>query len=133
MAARKKKPVDETAVTEPVESGAETAAEAVADETADNAAEAEPAEATAQADISTNKASAQALAFSYNRTLKFGADGEDVRALQNALLSCGLDVRVSGVYDQRTVRAVQQLQRQKGQPASGIIGKNDYAALLGSE
>ena len=85
------------------------------------------------ADSEVGEAVEQSTAFPYNRTLKFGADGEDVRAVQSALLTAGLDVPVSGVYDQRTVRAVQQLQRQKGMPASGIIGKNDYAALLSSE
>ena len=69
----------------------------------------------------------------YNRTLKFGADGVDVAALQTELAVSGHDVTVNGIYDMRTVRAVQQLQRQKGMPASGIIGKHDYAELLESE
>ena len=48
------------------------------------------------------------------------------------LLAAGGDVAETGVYDLRTVRAVQRLQRQRGLPASGIIGKHDYAALLGN-
>ena len=85
------------------------------------------------ADSEVGEAVEQSTAFPYNRTLKFGADGEDVHALQTALLSAGLDVPRSGMYDLRTVRAVQRLQRQKGLPASGIIGKHDYAALLGND
>ncbi len=127
MAARKKKPVDETAVT------AEDVAVTEPVESDEGAAEAESVETAAQADVPTDVASAQALAFPYNRTLKFGADGEDVKALQTLLLSLGLEVTISGVYDLRTMRAVQQLQHQKGLPASGIIGKHDYAALLGSD
>ena len=122
MAARKKRPVDETTettaqtlATVAAESG-EEAAEAAAAEATENVENAETDTATTQAPIHIDVASVQALAFPYNRTLKYGADGEDVRALQKALLSCGLDVMVSGVYDLRTVRAVQQLQRQKGQP-----------------
>jgi len=42
-------------------------------------------------------------------------------------------VAVSGVYDLRTVRAVQQLQRQKRLPETGIVGKHDYPTLLGNE
>ncbi len=139
MAARKKKAVDETAATaeqsavsEPVENS-ENAAEAAAEATGEPAEDAETGTASAQTAVPPDVASAQALAFPYNRTLKYGADGEDVLALQTALLASGLDVTISGVYDLRTVRAVQQLQRQKGQPASGIIGKHDYTALLGSE
>ncbi len=139
MAVRKKKAVDETAATaenpavsEPIESS-EDAVETVAEVTGESTEDAETGMATAQMDVPPDVASAQALAFPYNRTLKFGADGEEVRALQMVLLSYGLDVAVSGVYNLRTMRAVQQLQQQKGLPASGTIGKHDYAALLGSD
>jgi len=111
----------------------EEAAEAAAEATGEPAEAAETGTAIAQTAVHPNVASARALAFPYKRTLKYGADGEDVQALQTALLASGLDVTISGVYDQRTVRAVQQLQRQKGLPASGIIGKHDYTTLLGSE
>ena len=83
--------------------------------------------------VQTKAPKAQVQAFAWNRTLKYGADGEDVLALQRALRFAGLNVETSGVYDQRTVLAVQQLQRQKGMLASGIIGKHDYTALLGGE
>jgi len=66
----------------------------------------------------------------FNRTLKYGADGEDVKALQTALLAAGCTVAVNGVYDLQTMRAVQHVQREKNMLASGIIGKRDYAALL---
>ena len=82
-------------------------------------------------DAEAGEAVEQSAASLYNRSLKYGADGEDVQALQTTLLSAGLDVTVSGAYDLRTVRAVQQLQRQKRLPANGIIGKHDFAALLG--
>ncbi|MEA4999666.1 MAG: peptidoglycan-binding domain-containing protein [Candidatus Limiplasma sp.] len=80
----------------------------------------------------TGESAAQTVDSPFNRTLKYGADGDDVKVLQAALLAAGGDVAETGVYDLRTVRAVQRLQRQRGLPASGIIGKHDYAALLGN-
>jgi stage II sporulation protein D len=73
---------------------------------------------------------APAEEYRYNRSLKYGAEGEDVKALQTALAAAGCDVSASGEYDMKTVQAVQKRQRELGLPANGIIGKNEYSLLI---
>lgn len=75
-------------------------------------------------------AKVQGVAVAYNRSLKFGATGEDVKALQTALAAAGRNVIVNGVYDQRTVKAVQAQQKAKGFPATGMVRKAYIERLL---
>ncbi len=106
------------------------AAAAIAPETK-TGADAQPEQPTDESDKPTDPvATAPAEAYPYNRSLRYGADGEDVRALQQALAEIGCTVEVTGVFDIQTVRAVQKRQLALGLPANGIIGKHEYNALL---
>ncbi|MDD3212083.1 MAG: peptidoglycan-binding domain-containing protein [Eubacteriales bacterium] len=84
-------------------------------------------EAESEAETEPEEEPAQ---YTFNRTLKYGATGEDVKALQKALIAAGCDVTASGTFDMRTVRAVQKQQRAHQLPANGIVGKHEYPKLL---
>lgn len=140
MAGKKKipmQPTEETKITPetPVEqSAAETAVtldSATVDTETKKDTDAQPEQATSETDTPTEPtATAPAEACLYNRSLRYGADGEDVKALQQALAAIGYTVEATGVYDIQTVRAVQKRQLALGLPANGIVGKHEYELLL---
>jgi peptidoglycan hydrolase-like protein with peptidoglycan-binding domain len=55
--------------------------------------------------------------------------GDGVRAVQQALVSAGIDVTVDGVFGPGTDAAVKQFQTQKGLTADGIVGPATRSAL----
>ena len=55
--------------------------------------------------------------------------GDDVRALQQALVKAGLPVTVDGVFGTDTDAAVKQFQQQKGLTVDGIVGPATRSAL----
>ena len=56
-------------------------------------------------------------------------EGDDVRALQEALKAAGLDVEADGVFGPGTETAVRTLQGNKGLSADGIVGQATRSAL----
>jgi peptidoglycan hydrolase-like protein with peptidoglycan-binding domain len=62
-------------------------------------------------------------------TLRRGSQGEHVRYLQQRLNAHRAPVRVDGDFGPATVRAVQQFQRAKGLPTTGIVASRTWAAL----
>ena len=70
----------------------------------------------------------------YNN-LSIGSGGEEVRKLQNALMSAGYDVGSSGVdgkFGPATSAAVKKYQQDMGLSADGIAGEKTQTALYGS-
>ncbi|MBR5288075.1 MAG: peptidoglycan-binding protein [Clostridia bacterium] len=67
------------------------------------------------------------------RLLYWGCEGEDVKALQKALLAKGYtQVRVAdGIYGQWTYDAVRAFQKDRGLAVDGIAGKATQSALYG--
>jgi chitosanase len=55
--------------------------------------------------------------------------GENVRAVQQALVKAGIAIPVDGVFAQATETAVKQFQSQKGLTADGIVGPSTRSAL----
>lgn len=65
-------------------------------------------------------------------SLRYGARGESVRALQDQLRTAGFDPGTSdGIYGQRTERAVRDFQASRGLEVDGIAGRRTAAALRG--
>ena len=64
-----------------------------------------------------------------DRTLRSGAHGSDVRALQRALGRVGFKVKADGQYGRGTVRAVKGFQRSARLTPSGTAGRKTFAAL----
>ena len=64
-----------------------------------------------------------------DRALRPGASGSDVRALQRALRSAGVSVKVDGQFGPSTVRAVKRFQRAAQLTPSGVVGRKTIAAL----
>lgn len=67
--------------------------------------------------------------------LSTGSSGEEVRKLQNALMSAGYDVGSSGAdgkFGAATQAAVKQYQRDKGLSVDGIAGTKTQSALYGT-
>ena len=63
-------------------------------------------------------------------TVRYGTEGYGVTLLQYALMRAGMDVgNQDGICGRRTVRALQQFQRDHGLAADGIAGKLTWAAL----
>ena len=56
------------------------------------------------------------------RTLRRGDEGDDVRAMQEALVKKGFSVSTDGSYGETTERAVRDFQRQNGLNVDGEIG-----------
>jgi len=56
-------------------------------------------------------------------------EGDDVRAVQEALVGAGFPVEVDGVYGPRTVAAVEEFQDREGLVADGIVGPATRARL----
>ena len=140
MAAKKKTPLQpteetkttpETPVEQPAAETDVTLEPAAVDPETKKGTDAQPEQAIPETDKPTDPvATAPAEACPYNRSLRYGADGEDVRALQQALAAIGCTVEATGVYDIQTVRAVQKRQLALGLPANGIVGKHEYELLL---
>ena len=55
--------------------------------------------------------------------------GADVRDLQRKLGTWGYHVRVTGVYDRQTLRAVKRFQRARHMHPSGVVGPRTAAVL----
>jgi peptidoglycan hydrolase-like protein with peptidoglycan-binding domain len=67
-------------------------------------------------------------------SLRFGARGESVRALQESLRTAGFDPGTSdGIFGQRTERAVRDFQASRGLEVDGIAGRRTMAALSGTD
>ena len=69
----------------------------------------------------------------YNK-LSIGSSGEEVRKLQNALMSAGYDVASSGAdgkFGPSTSAAVKKYQKDMGLSVDGVAGKNTQGALYG--
>ncbi len=65
-----------------------------------------------------------------DRTLRLGASGPDVRALQKLLRQVGFDIKtVDGAFGADTKRAVAQFQAARSLESSGTVGKATVAAL----
>lgn len=67
--------------------------------------------------------------------LSIGSGGEEVRKLQNALMSAGYDVGSSGAdgrFGSATQAAVKKYQQDRGLSADGIAGEKTQTALYGS-
>lgn len=70
----------------------------------------------------------------YNK-LSIGSSGEEVRKLQNALMSAGYDVGSSGAdgkFGPSTSAAVKKYQKDMGLSVDGVAGKNTQGALYGN-
>jgi len=63
-------------------------------------------------------------------TLRLWARGEDVRALQRALVAKGVKMRVDGVFGRGTLRAVKAFQKAKRLRVDGVVGPRTWRALL---
>lgn len=55
--------------------------------------------------------------------------GEDVRALQNALVGEGYIMNVDGIFDEALARMVKMFQQEKGLVSDGIVGAATWSAL----
>jgi chitosanase len=55
--------------------------------------------------------------------------GEDVRAVQQALMAAGANLTADGVFGSQTQAAVRQFQLQQGLAADGIVGPGTRSAL----
>ena len=65
-----------------------------------------------------------------NPVLKRGSKGDFVRAWQNYLLSCNIDVgAVDGDYGPKTEKAVCEYQRMKHLPVTGVIDDDDWKSV----
>lgn len=60
---------------------------------------------------------------------KQGSRGEEVRKIQQALISAGYSVTADGVFGQKTADAVKAFQKKKGLKADGIVGPATMAWL----
>ncbi|MFV0299046.1 MAG: peptidoglycan-binding domain-containing protein [Hyphomicrobiaceae bacterium] len=59
---------------------------------------------------------------SIGRILRLGDEGDDVRVLQQALVSLGYDIKIDGKYGQGTKSAIRDFQSRHGVPADGNFG-----------
>lgn len=73
----------------------------------------------------------------YTRLLKLASpnmQGDDVEAVQRALIATGADIAADGIFGPATERAVKRYQNAKGGLAvDGQVGPKTWAALMGSE
>lgn len=78
-----------------------------------------------------DSAEEQAEHASFNRNLKKGCKGDDVRELQKLLNAAGDDIKVDGDFGKKTLAAVKAFQKKKKLKADGIAGKKTITALGG--
>jgi peptidoglycan hydrolase-like protein with peptidoglycan-binding domain len=62
-------------------------------------------------------------------TLRFGARGDSVKALQRLLVSNGYFVKIDGVYGALTEAAVKAFQSGRGLRADGVVGPRTWGIL----
>ena len=70
---------------------------------------------------------------SFNRILKKGMKGDDVRELQKLLNAAGDNITVDGSFGSKTLAAVKDFQKRKGLTVDGIVGEKTIAALTGAQ
>lgn len=66
------------------------------------------------------------------RTLRQGATGSDVHAVQRLLNVDGAGLRTDGIFGPATERAVIAYQRKHGLAVDGVVGRETWTALLGT-
>ena len=67
---------------------------------------------------------------SFNRLLKKGMKGDDVRELQKLLNTAGDDIKVDGDFGSKTLAAVKAFQKRVGLKVDGVVGEKTIAALI---
>lgn len=86
----------------------------------------EPKETAPEAQTGTNGAGVLDMS-----TLRNGARGQQVRALQKLLNASGYDAgKVDGIWGKNTLSAVKAYQRSAGLEADGVVGKKTWTKLL---
>lgn len=65
----------------------------------------------------------------FEKTLRFGSKGLDVKMLQQKLNEKGYILKVDGAFGRMTQLAVEKFQKSKGLVADGIVGKKTNAEL----
>lgn len=68
----------------------------------------------------------------FNRILKKGCKGDDVKELQRLLNSYGDDLKTDGDFGKKTFEAVKAFQKRSGLTVDGIAGEKTILALGGS-
>ena len=63
------------------------------------------------------------------KALQYGAKGDSVKQLQQALNSAGYKLSVDGIYGNKTKQAVLDFQKKNGLKVDGIVGNNTWGAL----
>lgn len=66
----------------------------------------------------------------FNRNLKKGMKGDDVRELQKLLNAAGDNIAVDGSFGSKTLAAVKAYQQRKGLKVDGIAGEKTIGALM---
>jgi peptidoglycan hydrolase-like protein with peptidoglycan-binding domain len=64
------------------------------------------------------------------KTIRYGEQGVNVRALQEALLKTGANIAVDGDFGPGTLRAVKDFQRKEGLTPDGVVGPQVADKLL---
>lgn len=64
------------------------------------------------------------------RIIKWGMQGDDVKTMQQMLISRGYTLSATGKYASRTLKAVMAFQEANGLTADGIVGKKTWNKLL---
>lgn len=76
----------------------------------------------------------QEIKLAYTRLLKRGVKGDDVAAIQRALLTLGFDLGsygADGDFGVYTLSAVRQFQRSRCLEVDGVVGPETWAQLMG--
>ncbi|GEM_PF-7002828 len=73
---------------------------------------------------------AQAIVKETKQTLKFGSRGNEVKTLQQMLISHGVNPgKVDGIFGKNTEKAVKEFQTKEGIVVDGIVGKISWGRL----